>query len=151
MEMSRRKYQFSCDHKSSILSSTSLQMVKTFWGVVSAAVEQFRRKANMVARGDGEFGPRGRTRNPSKQQQKKKLAITSRVSLNKWKKTNSWQHFRYNKQWSHCDRQYIFRSPWISGLIKKNTEGNLDRPFRYFKASKDQLNFCCSELSIDGF
>ena len=42
--------------KSSILSSTSLQMDKTFWGVVSAAVEQSRRKASMVARGDGEFG-----------------------------------------------------------------------------------------------
>ena len=45
--------------KSSILSSTSFQMGKTFWGVVSAAVEQFRRKANMVAQGDGKFGPSG--------------------------------------------------------------------------------------------
>ena len=45
--------------KSSILSSTSFQMGKTFWGVVSAAVEQSRRKANVVAQGDGEFGPRG--------------------------------------------------------------------------------------------
>ena len=43
--------------KSSILSSTSLQMGKTFWGVGSAAVEQSRRKANMVAHGDGKFGP----------------------------------------------------------------------------------------------
>ena len=43
--------------KSSILSSTSLQMGKTFWGVVSAAVEQSRRKANMVAQGDGKFSP----------------------------------------------------------------------------------------------
>ena len=34
--------------KSSILSSTSLQRDKTFWGVASAAVEQSRRKANMV-------------------------------------------------------------------------------------------------------
>ena len=41
--------------KSSILSSTNLQMDKTFWGVVSAAVEQSRRKANMVAQGDGKF------------------------------------------------------------------------------------------------
>ena len=30
-------------------------MGKTFWGVVSAAVEQSRRKANMVAQGDGKF------------------------------------------------------------------------------------------------
>ena len=43
--------------KSSILSSTSFQMGKTFWGVVSAAVEQSRRKANMFAQGDGKFGP----------------------------------------------------------------------------------------------
>ena len=45
--------------KSSILSSTSFQMDKTFWGVVSAAVEQSGRKANMVAQGDVIFGPRG--------------------------------------------------------------------------------------------
>ena len=45
--------------KSSILSSTSLQMGKTFWGVVNAAVEQSRRKANMVAREDGKFGTLG--------------------------------------------------------------------------------------------
>ena len=43
--------------KSSILSSTSFQTGKTFWGVVSAAVEQSRRKADMVARGDRKFGP----------------------------------------------------------------------------------------------
>ena len=43
--------------KSSILSSTSFQMGKTFWGVESAAVEQSRRKANIVAQGDGKFGP----------------------------------------------------------------------------------------------
>ena len=43
--------------KSSILSSTSFQKGKTFWGVVSAAVVQSRRKANMVAWGDGKFGP----------------------------------------------------------------------------------------------
>ena len=42
--------------KSSILSSTTFQMGETFWGV-SAAVEQSRRKANMVAQGDGKFGP----------------------------------------------------------------------------------------------
>ena len=43
--------------KSSILSSTSFQMGKTFWGVVSAAVEQSRSKANMVAQEDGKFDP----------------------------------------------------------------------------------------------
>ena len=43
--------------KSSILSSTSFQMDKTVWGVVSAAVEQSRCKANMVAQGDGKFDP----------------------------------------------------------------------------------------------
>ena len=52
--------------KSSIFCSTSLQMGKTFWGVVSAAVEQSRRKANMVAQGDGKFGPWGWPQDPSK-------------------------------------------------------------------------------------
>ena len=43
--------------KSSIVSSTSFQMGKTFWGVMSgAAVEQLRRKSNMVAQRDGKFG-----------------------------------------------------------------------------------------------
>ena len=45
--------------KSSILSSTSLQMDKTFWWEVNAAVEQSRRKANMDALEDGKFGPWG--------------------------------------------------------------------------------------------
>ena len=45
--------------KSSILSSTSFQMGKTVWRVVSAVVEQSRRKANMVAQGGGKFDPRG--------------------------------------------------------------------------------------------
>ena len=52
--------------KSSILSSTSFHMGKTFWGVMSAAVEQSRRKANMVAQGDGKFGPKGWPQNSSK-------------------------------------------------------------------------------------
>ena len=43
--------------QSSILILTSFQMSKTFWGLVSAAIEQSRRKANMVAQGDGKFGP----------------------------------------------------------------------------------------------
>ena len=43
--------------KSSILSSTIFQMGKTFWCVMSAAVEQSRCKANVVARGDGKFNP----------------------------------------------------------------------------------------------
>ena len=43
--------------KSSILSSTSSQLDDTFWGVVSAAVEQSRCKANMVAQGEEKFGP----------------------------------------------------------------------------------------------
>ena len=38
--------------KSSILRSICVQMGKTFWGVVSAAIEQSRRKANMIAQGD---------------------------------------------------------------------------------------------------
>ena len=48
-----------CSPKSSILSSTSFQLDKTFWGVGSVAVgiEQSGRKDNMVAQGDGKFGP----------------------------------------------------------------------------------------------
>ena len=45
--------------KLSTLSSNSFQMDKTIWVVVSAAVEQSRREANMVARGDGNLVPRG--------------------------------------------------------------------------------------------
>ena len=56
--------------KSSILSSTSLQKDWTFWGVVSASVEQSRRKATTVAWGDGKFGPWGWPQDPSKQKQK---------------------------------------------------------------------------------
>ena len=43
--------------KSSIFSSTSFRMERTFWGERGAAVEQSRCKANMVAQGDGKFGP----------------------------------------------------------------------------------------------
>ena len=39
--------------KSGILSSTSFQLDKTFWGVGRAAGEQSRRKTNMVAREAG--------------------------------------------------------------------------------------------------
>ena len=54
--------------KSSILSSTSLlQVDKTLWGVVSAVVKQSRCKANIIARGDGKFGPWGWPQYPSKQ------------------------------------------------------------------------------------
>ena len=52
--------------KSNIWSSTSFQMGKTFWWVVSAAVEQSRRKATMVAQGDGKFGPWGWPQGTSK-------------------------------------------------------------------------------------
>ena len=52
--------------KSSILSSTRLQMDNTFRGVVSATVEQSRRKSKMVARGDWKFGPWGWPLYPSK-------------------------------------------------------------------------------------
>ena len=45
--------------KTIVLSSTSFQMDKTFWGVVRAAVGQSRLKANMVAQRDGNFGPWG--------------------------------------------------------------------------------------------
>ena len=62
--------------KSSILSSTSFQMGKTFWGAVNADADQSWCKANMVAQGDGEFGPLDWPKNPSKQ---KKWGILYRV------------------------------------------------------------------------
>ena len=43
--------------KTSILSSNSFQLDRTFWGVGSAAVEQTRHKANIAAQGDEKFGP----------------------------------------------------------------------------------------------
>ena len=52
------------------MSSTSFQMDKTFWGVGSSAVQQSRRKANMVAQGDGKSGPWGWPQDPSKQTKK---------------------------------------------------------------------------------
>ena len=61
--------------KSSILSSTSFQTGNTFWGVVSAAVEQSRRKANMVARGEGILGPWGWPQDPSKPKKNKSLQV----------------------------------------------------------------------------
>ena len=52
--------------KSSIVSLTSFLMGKTFWWVVSAAVEQSRRKPNIVAQGDRKFYPWGWPQDPSK-------------------------------------------------------------------------------------
>ena len=42
---------------SSIFSSTSFLLNKTFWGVVRSVVEQSRPYANIVAQGDKKFGP----------------------------------------------------------------------------------------------
>ena len=66
--------------KSSILSSTSLQRDKTFWGVESAAVEPSRRKANMVAQGDGKFGPWGWPQGPFKPKKNPDLTIICPLS-----------------------------------------------------------------------
>ena len=52
-----RYYNEKCPDAACILSSTSFQMGKTYRGVGSAAVEQSRRKANMVARGNRKFSP----------------------------------------------------------------------------------------------
>ena len=42
--------------KSRVLNTSSSNLDKTLWGVLSVAVEQSRRKGNMVAQGDGKFG-----------------------------------------------------------------------------------------------
>ena len=49
-----------------IVSSADFQLDKTSWWVGSAVVEQSRRKANMVAQGNGKFGPWGWPQDPSK-------------------------------------------------------------------------------------
>ena len=67
--------------KSSILSSTTIQMDDTFRGVVSAAVEQSRREANMVTRGDGKFGPREADTTESQNQKRYLLMHKQRKHL----------------------------------------------------------------------
>ena len=56
--MSRWECQFSYDTETKHLEVNPLLVGKTFWGVGSAAVEQSRLKANMVAHQDGKFNPR---------------------------------------------------------------------------------------------
>ena len=58
--------------KSSILSSTSFQMGKTFRGGVSVAVEQSRSKANMVAQETRNSALEGDPRIPPNLKSKKK-------------------------------------------------------------------------------
>ena len=55
--------------RSSNLSPTIFLLDKTSWGVGNAAVSPLRRKANMVAQADGEFGP-GLTPDSSKLKKK---------------------------------------------------------------------------------
>ena len=55
-------------------------MDKIFWGVVRAAEEQSRCKANMVARGDGKFGPSGWPQNPSKPKKENEAGLCTRAS-----------------------------------------------------------------------
>ena len=52
----------------------------TFWGVVNAVVEQSRRRANRIARGDGKFGPWGWPQNPSQKVWNLKLILSEMVS-----------------------------------------------------------------------
>ena len=60
--MTRCECQFLYDPlKSSALKSSNFQIDDTSRGVVSAAVEQSRCKANMVAQGDGKFSLWGLT------------------------------------------------------------------------------------------
>ena len=65
--------------KSSILSSTSFQMGKTFWGGVSAAVEQSRCKApTWLLRETGNLALKADPRiSPNQKKNKKKLALYS--------------------------------------------------------------------------
>ena len=74
-------------------------MGKTFWGVVSAAVEQSRRKASMVAQGDGKFGPWGWPQDPSKPKQKQT------------KKTRRPTDFKAPKLWKGRSVRLFFLAP----------------------------------------
>ena len=73
-------YQFSYDHWSQASwAQPVFRWIKPSGGVVSAAVlEQYRRKANMVAQGDGKFGPWGWPQDPSKP---KKMGNYLRLTL----------------------------------------------------------------------
>ena len=55
-------------------------MIKTFWGVASAAVEQSRRKANYVVQGDGNSPLEIQE---SLQTQKRPLEIIQRFDLHR--------------------------------------------------------------------
>ena len=74
-----------------ISSTTFLNFIK-FWGVVSAAVEQSRRRANMVAQGDGKFSPWGWPQNPSKPNQKEREDKNVWLGCQLWvlKKVDPW-------------------------------------------------------------
>ena len=67
--------------KSSILSSTSFKLGKTFWRVVSAAVELSSLKTNRVAKGDGKFGRRGWPLNPSNTQKNTCILKVLKVNI----------------------------------------------------------------------
>ena len=103
--MSRWKYQFSYGSlKSCILSSTSFQMDKIVWGVASAAVELSSCKANMVALGDGKFGPWGWPQNPSEPnmpQVRNPTALLT-AALRKDKKTARFKNLDYNDGLISC-------------------------------------------------
>ena len=68
--------------KSKILSLTSFQIDKIFWGVLSTAVEQSRRKANRVAQGDRKFGPEAVPKIPPKQKKSKHYEELAKLCYN---------------------------------------------------------------------
>ena len=116
--------------KSSILSSTSFQTGKTFWWVVSAAVEQSRRKANTVARGDVKFGPRGWPQNPSKPKMGSSysskptlafLLLTARPNISQFLSedfTISWHQVRSTIDWFLFSSETLISGSWGSTVVK---------------------------------
>ena len=104
--------------KSSILSWTSLPRDNTFWGVVSAAVEQSRRKANIVAWGDGKFGSWDWPQNPSKL---KKIA----------RRNNAWLQTK-RKYLTFFSQKKYSRKPFFIG---KQSQINLQLVVKYIKCN----------------
>ena len=115
--MSRWKYQFSYDHWSQASWAQPVLRWKNF--LLSAAVEQSRRKANMVVQGDGKFGSRGWPQNPP----------------NKKTKKDDWLQSSYENWYFHLDinrwllRKYNTLIFWIvSDIVKKNLDKNFISP-----------------------
>ena len=95
-------------------------MGKTFRGVVRAAVEQSRRRANIVAQGDGKFGPWVWPQDPFKQN--KSASETWDMKFKSWQLQNielvcSWVELLKEKKKTFQFKIFPF-TIWKSVLAK---------------------------------